>query len=112
MRRVALLLAMSWPMAAQIPLHLDLAGEWRIGPDDDPVYARAEVNDSDWQRYSLPRTRPFPMSETRWLRHRVEIPAVADTSSLVLTMGQVSEVSNSTSMECAWVLAADGSSPR
>ena len=81
-----LFFAFALPLYAQFPLHLDLSGDWRFNPADNPAFAQASFDDHDWSAFRIPRRQDPPFGY-HWLRRRVRIPEGADTSQLAFTFG-------------------------
>lgn len=94
MRRlmVSVLLAAGFA-AGQSQLYLDLRGDWRQSPKDDPSLALAapDLDDSQWPVIRLPLTRWFRGDRSLWLRKSADLPPGIDRSRIVLTLGVLRE---------------------
>jgi adenylate cyclase len=114
---VAVLLWASAPLhAAVLDLEVDtvsLAGAWAFRADDNPVWATPELDDSGWERLTVPGTwgRRTPTPGVAWLRTSVEVPwfdgsdaARARWRRLQPSVAVLGEIGN------AWELFAGGAS--
>ena len=58
---------------------LDLSGQWKFHPGDDPRWASADFDDSDWATIEVPkawRDAGYPdLSGFGWYRTAVRLPA-------------------------------------
>ena len=93
MRLLLALVVSSIPLEAQNALYLDLKGDWRVIHEDRPEFASPTFDDRAWQSLTLPTgdIEPFQQS-AGWLRKQIELPAGADRSSLVLSLGTIQNV--------------------
>ncbi len=73
-------------------LYLDLSGDWRIGDDDRPEYARPDFDDRSWATQALPFADQYRWQRQYWIRRTVELPAASDRANLVLTLGTIQDV--------------------
>src|ERR1019366_6336721 len=84
-RTFALVFMLAATAAAQ---PVNLAGSWKISPNDSPKAARPETDDAGWRTVKLPQRTPRTDS-SYWLRRTV--PAPDSASDLAVTVGLLSE---------------------
>ncbi len=85
--KLTVLICMTGSLWAQ---SVDLTGDWKLSPTDDPAWARVAVDDTQWPVIRLPRTERLARGDY-WLRRQIAAFDVSQFKSPALALGIVAE---------------------
>lgn len=94
---IALCFAMIMPLKAEdLKRILSLTGYWQFSIGDDPVWAAADYNDSEWDHVMVPgKWEEQGYNEYNgyaWYRKTVEVDNLPQNSTIYLVLGRIDDV--------------------